>query len=607
MKRIILSLVLAVCGWACAGVYDDAIFWFRGGKATGPAGTGSLFDEMHADAPAHANHGAVFYGDPDCRSIEEEDVLMPCWRDIPIRTKVLRLRNTAKVEGTTTNLWQNWADVRFLRPQVSNEYTVVMRLRQDALATDGSTAWLTRFGYNGGSGGVLFGLRGADSTTNRCLLCCYQTKNASGGSAYAWGETTVRIPPTNEWFDVALVVSNNLLRVGVSRRTSFAGTNWNDDNKKVVEFKTISSNMYPTYTTGGVSLWKFFAENGDTARKEFSAGYKGTFCGSVQQIAIWNRALGDDDVREAWGGTGIDLWQVGLANGADNEFAAGAAPVAQTIDPYRPWHDVSPRLKAGATWTVPFTGLAQEAGMMQVLSFTSQADSPVATVRPAVNGTALAGRTVLPGRTQKWYVPGALLKSGDNTLTLTRTDAGAEDVVMDTMSLGGSWQIGVSTVDWGNLQSESRTDTVPTTLDIARRHWPQAANVASWTSNRTFKVWVPKETAERCPSMFTLVCNLFEAKAESDYTLGLKVNGVERDWTYTFGGKTITSNRIGKLTGRTKATTSFEPGDLQPGWNTFNLGAWRHNRSVSGGYYLFNSFRFELTGHPAYGTILLIR
>ena len=68
---------------ASAGVYDDAIFWFRGGKTVGTAVTGSLFDEAHANDTNHPNHKGAFTGYEDCRSIVREKVQFPSCATIP--------------------------------------------------------------------------------------------------------------------------------------------------------------------------------------------------------------------------------------------------------------------------------------------------------------------------------------------------------------------------------------------------------------------------------------------------------------------------------------------------------------------------------------------
>ena len=592
-----------------AGVYDDAIFWFRGGKTVGPAVTGSLFDEVHADNTDHANHKGAFIGYEDCRSIVREKVQFPSWRDDPEEVNVLRLKTKRVVNGTTTNLWQCSASAKFLYGQISNEYTMVARIRRDYGNLTNSTAWLSRLGYNGAQGGVLYGFTGNDAITNKVPIIYYGGTNSSGAAELkSMTFSNLRLPHTNEWVDICLIVSNHLITAGVARRTSFF-------SRDVIEFQNASVRAYlgkSLPSTDGT--WRFFCENYDSSATAYANAKKTAFCGSVQQIAIWPRALTREEVREAWGYPNAHLLKVGLENGASNEFSSDSAPVAQTIDPYMGWHSVSPRFKAGATWTIPFYGNTFEAGYNQLFTLLSVPGSASGTFRVAVNGTSAVdgAKTVQPGRRAVWFIPGAAFTMGTNTLTITRTDAGAEDVVVDSLDLGGSLQIGANTEDWNNLSSEGRISaaTSVSTRDIARKHWPQAANVNSWSKNRDVSFYVPDYVANFYPMTFTLRARMCELDAKNDAHLDILVNGVPHDVYYTSGGKTIVTNCIGKSTTRTDYSIDFAPGDLQPGWNSISLRGYKVNNLAADdlkGYYLFNHYKFTISGNRANGTILIVR
>ena len=49
-----------------ANVFDDAVFWFRGGKdhvtVNGQLDKGEFFDDMHANDPSHTNYTLAVYG-----------------------------------------------------------------------------------------------------------------------------------------------------------------------------------------------------------------------------------------------------------------------------------------------------------------------------------------------------------------------------------------------------------------------------------------------------------------------------------------------------------------------------------------------------------------
>ena len=86
MKKALMFGWLGVALLAQGGVYDDAIYWFRGGKTTGTGTAVQMFDEMHASDTSHANHsGAQFYGRPASRATRcTSGATMPAARVPPV-------------------------------------------------------------------------------------------------------------------------------------------------------------------------------------------------------------------------------------------------------------------------------------------------------------------------------------------------------------------------------------------------------------------------------------------------------------------------------------------------------------------------------------------
>lgn len=67
-----LAIVACFAAVAAYGdIYDDAIFWFRGGTNVTANGRtavkGDFFDSIHANDPTHKNHTASIWGYEDCR------------------------------------------------------------------------------------------------------------------------------------------------------------------------------------------------------------------------------------------------------------------------------------------------------------------------------------------------------------------------------------------------------------------------------------------------------------------------------------------------------------------------------------------------------------
>ena len=67
---IMLSALLSAAAQGAPNVFDDAVFWFRGGKDKNGDGymrhQGEFFDDLHADDATHANHqmGVQTYSSP---------------------------------------------------------------------------------------------------------------------------------------------------------------------------------------------------------------------------------------------------------------------------------------------------------------------------------------------------------------------------------------------------------------------------------------------------------------------------------------------------------------------------------------------------------------
>ena len=556
------KLALAACLLACAAaaygdIYDDAIFWFRGGTNVTANGRtavkGDLFDSIHANDPSHKNHTATFFGYEDCRVLRYEDVQFPCNRDDRKSVPVLHLPLGMKVSngGATTNLFMAGASAHFLYGQISNEYTVVMRLRREAGYATNTSAWVTRFGYNGATGGILFGFM-HDRNNNDLVypsMYCASTNTSTGATGLQeYWFRSLPMPPTNKWFDISLAVSGSVVRVGLARP---AYETINGSGQKVVNFQTATATMIPdpyqlAHPASSEGSWRFFMQaSASSANTPANTSRKDSFVGSVQQVAVWNRTLTDDEVHEAWGWPHEKVFKVGLENGASNEFGSNAAPAAQTIDAYGPLGEKSPNIPPGGTWTVTFFGATNEVGLAQLLTLTATAGSAVGTISASVNGTSVGSQTIQPGRTATWYVPGTAFKKGpNNTLTLTRT-GGSGNIVVDSLSIGGSWQIGIEGQDWSDMSSESYVPTAPvtSTFDISRKHWAQAANPNGWSSNRTFRVWLPENVAANYPMEFDLrSAYYFNGSSPTNYFMEVFVNGQLRNAIRDDTG--VVSNRV---------------------------------------------------------------
>ena len=580
-KSKLMGGVLAVASLATApavgGVYDDCAWWFRGGSdadSSGTLTTGEFYDEIHAsdpDAAAHAN--AVVSGTLTCR---DEPVRRACdalsaTNTVPV-VYIPQNGSTATAYVNTSSIMNQVLDGHF------DAYTLLFRVRRERNSTADATQTFGLVGYSShyGTGGLLR-FAGNDDTENDKHIVYYINKTY-------WSQhyNTLKIP-ADEWVDIAVVVSGTKVRIGVARPTASSSA-----KGIVFEEKTFSSDVMPQK---GKGTWGLFAE-GATSGSFFS--------GSCQQVAVWPRALSDAEVVEAFGFPRPSVWQVGLENGASTEFSSTHV-ASQTIDVLKPWHDVSPVLNAGESRTVAFPLLAEEVDAgAQVLLIKPLSGS--ATLSVTINGQSVGSKSVQAGLTQYWFIPKAKLRRDTNELVISRIDSGNASLEIDLMQMSGSWQLGGYGNAWGDFANEGYvTPNLETTADMNPQHFPRVVGPAASSivkSSQKIRVWVSKTVADRCQTLFRI-----------DSWIGgdnLPVGGDGWVKLYVNGGEKMTLHQ-----GDVAATTwtagqdqvEFSPGELQAGWNEFEL---RGSSVSSSAYYLFDYIRFSVLKESR-GFMLIVR
>ena len=81
--RVMNSVFVACLAFAAHGaqnVFDDAVFWFRGGKdinGNGYMQSGEFFDDLHADSNDHPNHQMSITGFAQNAELRTEPVVFP--------------------------------------------------------------------------------------------------------------------------------------------------------------------------------------------------------------------------------------------------------------------------------------------------------------------------------------------------------------------------------------------------------------------------------------------------------------------------------------------------------------------------------------------------
>ena len=573
-KSKLMGGVIAVASLAAmpaaGGVYDDCAWWFRSGRdadSSGTLTTGEFYDEIHASDPAAAAHAnAVVSGTLTCR---DEPVRRACdalaaTNTVPV-VYIPQNGSTATAYVNTSSLMNEVLDGHF------DAYTLLFRVRRERNSTADATQTFAVMGYSTWSGynphpGGLLRFAGDDNSEDGKHIAYYIDNSAYWSQHY----NNLKIP-ADEWVDIAVVVSGTKVRIGVARPTASSSA-----KGIVFEEKTFSAGVMPQK---GKGTWALFAE-GATSGNFFS--------GSCQQVAVWPRALSDAEVVEAFGFPRPSVWQVGLENGGSNEFSSTHV-ASQTIDVQKPWHNVSPVLNAGESRTVAFPLRAEEVDAgAQVLLIKPLSGS--ATLSVTINGQSVGSKSVQAGLAQHWLIPKANLRRDTNELVISRIDSGNASLVIDMMQMSGSWQLGGYGNAWGDFANEGYvTPNLETTADMNPQHFPRIVGPAASStvkSSQKIRVWVSKAVADRCQTLFRIDSWIGGANlpAGGDGWVKLYVNGVEK-MTLHQGDAAETTWTAGQ------DQVEFSPGELQAGWNEFEL---RGSSVSSSAYYLFDYIRFSV-------------
>ncbi len=544
-------------------VFDDAVFWFRGGKDLNGDGymqKGEFFDDLHANDNSHANHqmgmssenytgqyNSLFTGNA---VLQNEDVVFPALGTNFVKNMQVLHISCDKKGGSYYFPFDVNPYSIFANNSISNEYTIVSRIK---IEDDGISReqCLFRIGYDASDKKGLYlalgRIKSSDGSWDKYIKGYFTPNSSSASSSHAF---TIQIP-SNTWVDVAAVVGNGNLRIGVAAPES---SSIHDNNP------TIAFAQTPMWTENctllGDGKYKFFCLEGQTNFATAVTMDQTAFIGSVQQMAIWKRALTDQEVMEAFGMPRPAIFRTGFDNGSSSEFGGTRSDATQTIDGLGSWQGVWNTMKAGDTWTVNFNALRDEAGLPQIFSIKSLTESAIAMIEPILNDTSLGVMRIAKNGRAFWPVPKNVIRSGENTLEIRRNDGGVGTFKLDTMELGGSLGVGkltYSSTDDGRVDPERIKTGVPSAADPNPQHWPTKLDPSTDIKDLHFRVWVDPNVADKASFSFktAVSCDIASGVAFSVYINGKKRTSVNAQTAWK--------------------SYTFDPGVLNGGWNDFNF------------------------------------
>ena len=621
MKKILMTVAAMAVAFAFGGVFDDCVYWFCGGRDSNGDGflqSGETIDTMHANDTSHNAHKCTIYGWSNVSGMQslgaqlrEEDVFCPA-QGVTNRTMCIFLPQSQEYadngDGTVTTNYCNNA-VHFNNQLISllptNVFTCVMRLRRERKI---GNEWF----FNCYQGNTIASHRGflVGFTANGDF-----TSHAPGGSL---GVATPESLPTNCWADIAIVVSNNTVRIGIWRDKQLPSSSRGSTiryNFASADSKTVDGHR-PNLTP-----YKFLIGTQETMTKRTlkTTNTAKMFSGSYQQIAFWNRALSDEEVLEAWHTPMADVWRLGLVNNSTVEMG-GTASATTTVDVDAitadgRWQDVPGTLPAGGTLNLDFTfrktrfGAASSAAnivtLPQLLCVRTLSTSADGTATVRVNGTSAGTIRLKPNVTNTLFLAAKLFNATTaNRIALTRTDGGSAAIGLDQIKLTGSFQAG--------LQNNGAGEFSKTPGCSAEHIWGQQSdwyelrnamnsNKGSNTTNYWMHVEVPDEAVEY-GCTYTIRLNQTYGDAANTNIVKLCVNGVEKIAYTNDAGRALRQ----LPNSWQNYVITFEPGELKAGDNVFWWNQYTANRNDSPPCTYIDFHRFEVVPKPN-GTILIVR
>ena len=584
---VLSAVLIAFVTYAKSTIFDDAVFWFRGGKecvtANGMMEEGEFFDALHANDLNHPNHKLPIYSYPENALFRTEQVVFPTLgKDIAQEAQVLHITDVTKaVDGVNYRhpLAIN-ARQLLVGNNISNHYTFVARLRLDRLD---SIDWLFAIGYNGAETsrkGILFGFEKKDDKHKYVIF--YRPADSSSKNGKV--NFTDLYVATNTWFDLSVVVGSGKVRVGWTMENK--DKNGNTTNTQVYFNESSMWTDNCTFVDGN-SPYRFFAEKAYST--EEASPSSGNFEGSVHQLAIWNRVFTDAEVVEAFRMTSRpQVFSVGLDNGASNEFAPERKGSAQTIEGLSLdcWQEVTDTMVAGDVWTINFPVMASESEtkgplVPYVFSLRSLPDSETATLQVSLNGRSLGRRHIGKSSKAYWPVAAGLFVSGQNTLTIRRTDKRNGAFKVDSMELGGALAVGWEnggTTDIGSAATWKK----PSADCPNPTYWWNTLQTYDKKNEVTLRLWVDPDLKDKCPATLQLRTKCLDRSGSQ------KIKGTEF-FTISVKGKEKGRRDCYNQFSITKLI--FEPGELDAGWNEIVL----RTEQTGTCYWQIDYYRFWLT------------
>ena len=559
-------------GWAASAgtVWDDAIGWYRGGvdkNSDGKFAAGELFDNRHPTSTGTSQSAvATGGGSGDIWFRTGVDVFSPMMNRTIAGQQCIDLAQTVTYDeqgGGTAKLGM----IGLPRIITDDTYSAIIRFKpaDDVVSTVAS--FLLNFGCRWASScGVMVGFQYVTPETSR--LYCLVGGNIywpdtstwrSGDTGAIYGETlTIE---NGKWTEMSVVVNGKTIRIGVTQEG--APTQWRSLNLETAWYSPGTHSFVPydgnadgvggyaRITVGGEAPdWNTFTVTPNASKKSekypngypdlvASGGNAKVFRGMVHEIAFWDRALTDDEVREAFAAPTPNLVRYGVPGLTATLFSNGATSVSDSVvvNPLtkQDFRDCRYKLASGGKLGVQFNVPERIAGLEQIVFVKAAADSAAAWLSVRLDGKELRSLSVAADGAAHCAIEKGALTSGDHLLELVREDSVEGAFVLDHLTVGGSFQMGAEDSEYGEM---SAPDKAPSTTTFA------IGNPKEWA----YSIYGPPSnaSARKLTMRFALPEGFSTSTHKLRYTFKTQLNDISKHTVISLNGKVVKSMKHGE-------------------------------------------------------------
>lgn len=428
MKKIFALALVFQVGVAFGSVWDGCLGWYCGmndANGNGKFDAGEFRNVLAGGNAGDATHNSTVRYDSSSAGallLETQDVALPYNGRVLPNQRCIRF---PKLEGTngegkTVATYPQYLDLPI--HVTTNTYSAFIRFKpdQDWTVLNGTTLrWVFNVGSAWGNyRGIMFGLYCA--TNNYKINCSFGQKQVASAEVLYNSATGRR----EQWYDVMMLVSNNVCRLAVAAPALAR-------KEGAIKWATVTSSAVTNNVPSN------FVRIGNEG-----TGSTTPYMGLIHSAAVWNRYLSDDEVKEVMSTGTPEVWGVGLEQADGNKTFGGAsgAALGTTVQDWAKFPSV---FAPGATASVSYMLDNYHTNLAQVLRAGFASDSATGTIEVSVDNVKVGTLSAAPGAVCRLYLPRTLALGGNHVCTLARTDNGTGNVKFNFVKAGGSAWLGL--------------------------------------------------------------------------------------------------------------------------------------------------------------------